>query len=238
MSAIIKTLKTKTDETEQSVYPKTVLEAVVDAETNQTLDVILDNLSVGTQSGTAYVDFNEQSGEVTGEVEKVTSASLVDYDNSTSGVVGYNVQEAIDELSNGKVNISDIVDNLVSDRGDLPLSAKQGRELYTSVDYLNALIKRYYLDGGQTTLRMKLYTGNAAILYGYYLGNNGIDGTSIFALSLKRAYDNYGGNVVLTYFDGSECHLPVTPVDSEYIDIDFSSFSIYGWMHFTALYLW
>lgn len=45
MSAIIKTLKTKTNETEQSVYPKTVLEAVVDSETNETLDVILDGLN-------------------------------------------------------------------------------------------------------------------------------------------------------------------------------------------------
>lgn len=45
MSGIIKTLKTKTDNTEQSVYPKTVLEAVVDTDTNQTLDVILDNLN-------------------------------------------------------------------------------------------------------------------------------------------------------------------------------------------------
>ena len=43
--AIIKTLKTTTNDVEQSVYPKTVLEAVVDAETNETLDVILDNLN-------------------------------------------------------------------------------------------------------------------------------------------------------------------------------------------------
>lgn len=45
MSAIIKTLKTTTNNVEQSVYPKTILEAVVDTETNETLDVILDNLN-------------------------------------------------------------------------------------------------------------------------------------------------------------------------------------------------
>lgn len=145
MSAIIKTLKTKTDETEQSVYPKTVLEAVVDAETNQTLDVILDNLTVGTQSGTAYVDFDEQSGEVTGEVEKVTSASLVDYDNSASGIEGSNVQEAIDEVKDNidninteltkKVNTTDIVDNLESIATDLPLSANQGRKIRNRLVY-------------------------------------------------------------------------------------------------------
>lgn len=61
MSAIIKTLKTTTNDVEQSVYPKTVLEAVVDAETNETLDVILDNLNEkidniepGSGGGTTY----------------------------------------------------------------------------------------------------------------------------------------------------------------------------------------
>lgn len=45
MSGIIKTLKNKTNDIEQNVYPKTVLEAVVDSETNETLDVILDELN-------------------------------------------------------------------------------------------------------------------------------------------------------------------------------------------------
>ena len=45
MSGIIKTLKTKTDDIEQNVYPKTVLEAVVDSETNETLDNIIDELN-------------------------------------------------------------------------------------------------------------------------------------------------------------------------------------------------
>lgn len=45
MSALIKTLKAK-DETNipQNIFPKTVVQAVVDPETNKTLDVILDEL--------------------------------------------------------------------------------------------------------------------------------------------------------------------------------------------------
>lgn len=97
--AIIKTLKTTTNDTEQSVYPKTVLEAVVDSETNETLDVILDNIKSDTPNGSAYVDFNEQSGEVTGEVEAVTSAKLVSYSNTESGIEATNVQDAIDTVS-------------------------------------------------------------------------------------------------------------------------------------------
>lgn len=99
MSAIIKTLKTTTNDVEQSVYPKTVLEAVVDTDTNQTLDVILDNIKSDTPNGSAYVDFNEQSGEVTGEVEAVTSAKLVSYSNTESGIEATNVQDAIDTVS-------------------------------------------------------------------------------------------------------------------------------------------
>lgn len=46
MSGIIRTIKAKDDNNvEQNIFPKTVLEAVVDSETNETLDVILDNLN-------------------------------------------------------------------------------------------------------------------------------------------------------------------------------------------------
>lgn len=45
MSGIIKTLKNKINDIEKNVYPKTVLEAVVDSDTNKTLDVILDEMN-------------------------------------------------------------------------------------------------------------------------------------------------------------------------------------------------
>lgn len=65
MSGIIRTIKAKDDNNvEQNIFPKTVLEAVVDSETNETLDVILDNLnekidniepgSGGGSGGTTY----------------------------------------------------------------------------------------------------------------------------------------------------------------------------------------
>lgn len=103
MSGIIKTLKNKTNDTEKNVYPKTVLEAVIDPDTNESLDVILSNLEVGGSgepiNGSAYVDFDESGTDVPGDVENVTSATLVSYDNSTSGLEASSVQEAVDEVS-------------------------------------------------------------------------------------------------------------------------------------------
>lgn len=52
--AIIKTLKSTVNDVEQSVYPKTVLEAVVDAKTNETLDAVLSEIN------TSITDLNEK----------------------------------------------------------------------------------------------------------------------------------------------------------------------------------
>ena len=52
MSGILKTLKTKINDTEQNVYPKTILEAVVDPETNETLDTILEDIKNNGGGGT------------------------------------------------------------------------------------------------------------------------------------------------------------------------------------------
>lgn len=49
--------------------------------------------------GTAYIDFNESSTDIPGSAENVTSATLVSYDNSTSGLEASNVQEAVDKVS-------------------------------------------------------------------------------------------------------------------------------------------
>lgn len=118
MSAIIKTLKTTTNDVEQSVYPKTVLEAVVDTDTNQTLHVILDNIKSDTPNGSAYVDFNEQSGEVTGEVEAVTSAKLVSYSNTESGIEATNVQDAIDKIEEVLINGINVSNNDFNNLGN------------------------------------------------------------------------------------------------------------------------
>lgn len=118
MSAIIKTLKTTTNDVEQSVYPKTVLEAVVDTDTNQTLDVILDNIKSDTPNGSAYVDFNEQSGEVTGEVEAVTSAKLVSYNNTENGIEATNVQDAIDKIEEVLINGINVSNNDFNNLGN------------------------------------------------------------------------------------------------------------------------
>ena len=75
MSGIIKTLKNKTNDIEQNVYPKTVLEAVVDSETNETLDIVLDEINnkidnIEVSDGIIYKIYNGNdivtSGDVTG----------------------------------------------------------------------------------------------------------------------------------------------------------------------------
>lgn len=92
MSAIIKTLKTKTDDVEKNVYPRTVLEAVIDPETGKTLDVLLDE---NMPEGVVYT--NDESEPET-NVDDVTSASYVSYSNTDSGLEATNVQDAVDEI--------------------------------------------------------------------------------------------------------------------------------------------
>lgn len=102
MSAIIDSLKIKNNKREEKVlYPKTVLGAVIDPDTKESLDVILDDIKHNSElaSGSAYIDFDEQSSEVPGEVESVTSAKLVSYSNISSNLEATDVQSAIDETS-------------------------------------------------------------------------------------------------------------------------------------------
>jgi hypothetical protein len=61
------------------------------------------------------------------------NATNINYDNSISGLNARTAQEAIDELSESSMTSSDVVDNLESDRGDLPLSARQGKILNESL---------------------------------------------------------------------------------------------------------
>jgi hypothetical protein len=104
MSAIIKTLKTTTNDVEQSVYPKTILEAVVDAETNETLDVILDNLNEkidniepGSGGGTTY--------ELSSDNKNIV---LTGGDGSTSQVRHYPIHDIVNTNSNVYVCIAEI----------------------------------------------------------------------------------------------------------------------------------
>ena len=118
MSGIIKTLKNKINDIEKNVYPKTVLEAVVDPDTGKTLDVLLDNIDVDIPEGTTYIDFNEAGTDVPGEIEKVTSATTVSYNNATSGLNATNVQEAVDKTN-------EKIDNLVVSGGSVLYNLEQ-----------------------------------------------------------------------------------------------------------------
>lgn len=83
MSGTIKTIKAKDDNNiEQNIFPKTVLEAVVKPETNETLDVILDelnnkidNIETGGGGGEIPDDVQEQlDGKVSKSGDAMTGA--------------------------------------------------------------------------------------------------------------------------------------------------------------------
>lgn len=117
--AIIKTLKSTVNDVEQSVYPKTVLEAVVDAETNETLDVVLDEIS------TSITDLNDKvdnieivAGNTTYELSRTDDTiTLTDSDGSSSEVdVSDKVSKSGDTMTGdlnveGNVNVPLLADN-------------------------------------------------------------------------------------------------------------------------------
>ena len=78
-------------------------------------------------------------------------ASALPYDNAGSALSSSNTQDAIDELSDEKINIASIVDNLTTDNSELPLSAKQGK-------YLND-----NKVGKTTTVNSKPLSGNVVL---------------------------------------------------------------------------
>lgn len=96
MSGIIKTIKAKDDNNiEQNIFPKTVLEAVVDSVSGKTLDILMNEF---VPEGTTYVD-KEESEEIDTNVDKITLAKYVNYDNTESKLEANTVQEALDTVS-------------------------------------------------------------------------------------------------------------------------------------------
>lgn len=83
------------------------------------------NAKLHVKTSTGYDDINV-----------ATKASIVEFDNSSTGMSSTNVNDAIKELNTEKVNKTDIVNNLVSTNTDKPLSANMGKQLndqYASV---------------------------------------------------------------------------------------------------------
>lgn len=79
--------------------------------------------------------------DVSGGPASVTAAD-VEYDNSTSGSSGTTAQEAIDELYAGKVNTSDIVNNVTTTASGKILDARQGKVLNDSITNKHKLTRK------------------------------------------------------------------------------------------------
>ena len=104
--------------------------------------VIQGNIEGSIAEDVIYINPDDTSTEIE-EIENVTSAKLVSYSNADSNIEATNVQDAIDEVDNAKVNVTDIVDNLESTAANKPLSAKQGNVLNEKIRE-NLLIYPYH----------------------------------------------------------------------------------------------
>lgn len=140
---------------------------------SETMQGALDELTAEIPDGIIYVDSDEETPDI-GDIESITSAKLVSYNNTTSGIEGTNVQEAIDEINESKVAKSDIVDNLESTATELPLSANQGRVTSERVDIIEStLITGINLNGRNfNNLGEKSFSGQ-----GGNIANGPIDNT-------------------------------------------------------------
>lgn len=135
MSAIIKTIKAKDDNNvEQNIFPKTVLEAVVDTETNETLDVILDNLNEkidniepGGGGGEIPTDVQEQldgkiskSGDtMTGDLTVKANVNIpLLADNSDSAIVTVPTAGTVD-IGSTEQKITDVLTSYKSFMGSI-----------------------------------------------------------------------------------------------------------------------
>lgn len=94
---------------------------------------------------TVYIDPDEASSDLP-DIDAVTSAKYVSYNNADSNLEATNVQEAIDELKesigSGSGETVNIVDNLESTSADSALSANQGRVVNKKVDEVNTYLQR------------------------------------------------------------------------------------------------
>ena len=102
------------------------------------------------------------------------SASDVSYDNTTSGLIADDAQEAIDELAGDIVNLSGVVSGHTTDIGNLQtaVGSKTSQSMIAPVETSTTASQSYAI-GEQFILNGVLYTATAAITAG---GTITIDG--------------------------------------------------------------
>lgn len=112
------------------------------------------------KDGTVYF---VEDGTITGS-ENVAAA--ISYNNNVSQAAVSNVQSAIDDLYNKKINYTDVVNGLNNTSTNLPLSAAQGKALNDSLTSLTNKIKGPYQSYSQLyTALSQLSTGEPAVFY-------------------------------------------------------------------------
>ena len=108
---IIKTLETIDDGIEKKVFPTTIFNAVIEPNSQKTLDVILDEFTI---EGALFVD-DEPGGEV--EITYAVDGKKVYYDNKKTSLEANNVQDAIDEVFQSVSNGKELIASAITDKG-------------------------------------------------------------------------------------------------------------------------
>lgn len=109
---IIKTLQTLDGDTEKKVYPVTTLNAVVDPETDKTLDVILDEFTI---DGVLFVDDEPPFDNV--EIKYAVDGKKVYYDNTKTELPVNNVQDALDAVFTSVSSGKELIASAITDKG-------------------------------------------------------------------------------------------------------------------------
>lgn len=90
------------------------------------------------------------------------------------------------------------------------------------------------LDSGETTIDLPIGASFGAVIFAYWLGNAGHNGTHIVCFTVRRSND--GNTVVVNNLDGTASSITAIPNGNNII-LDFASLSQWGYMRLAVFYL-
>lgn len=92
----------------------------------------------------------------------------------------------------------------------------------------------HYLDGGETTIDLPIRASSGAVIFAYWLGNAGHNGTHIVCFTVRKSTD--GSAVAVNNLDGSTTTITAT-CDYSSVKLDLASLSQWGYMRLAVFYL-
>ena len=92
----------------------------------------------------------------------------------------------------------------------------------------------HYLDGGETTINLPIGASFGAVIFAYWLGNAGHNGTHIVCFTVRKSSD--GSAVTVNNLDGSTSTITAT-CDYSSVKLDLASLSQWGYIRLAVFYL-